>query len=740
MTDLDMNIFEIILDLETARGKFLDIRNLRRKQVPIESMWSSVIERSLLEDLVKLIKITHLLFKRYTDEYNKSKSSNKEPESKLIHYIQRQIKFCMELIVLLEIYSSYYSHLDIEPQSKLLGSSMITIEDTYKDLIQFFLNCPELRDNEDLIQYFKFFEERNSSNRIRSKLDLFDEDFQLDQIQIKLTMADSYQNIINNFFVIAESDFWYTDDLMLMFLNGQALEIYDQLVAMDQSKLDFQTKSILETAAIDNIPLIEAQTDFAKARFQFTLARTRINSFEFLEASIELKSSIGSLETVFNTLGMTPKTPKMKRLRRDAQRLFEEVQLYNLLVQLAIKYEQLITIISTNFDFKVIQNQLNEITSTLRAHDYNLDIQYLSAMPPLYENSTSILELMIAEQAEEEVLYAQVLENFEHMERRIITATNQIVETFDEFSTNYEEESPVKTRQLLNQIEILQLTNSLLPKQIPSKNHNHNRLKILFHLASSYDFEMQAFGSIMDNKIKELIYKTKAYHHANQAYFEFNNLGTEDVPIDRIRAHYSGSFISANRLQIQVYKSIAQYLCLNEVLPILYQINSIPDSSGAKNEIYENWQQRLQSKDLYLDILNQIIHGCQILREHRQIHGNIISGIDWSRIEEDEKITRGIIHYHRSLNELLLGHVAHELGMKEDAIIHFTEAKDLGFSSADLLQPLSEKNNETKSAPTMVYNYAKFCQTSSINPTSHDLAELPITGAFKLLRDLTFNL
>jgi hypothetical protein len=725
LMELDPNLFEVIMDLERTKSNFMNMRNIRGRGKSIEEMWSDRILDTVMNSLISLAYGNHLLFNRYRDEYEQVvEESNHKRE--LARRLVAMVHFSLRLKLLIHGYRDLVSHhVDLTRESTVAFATYHT-EKIYSDIFDFYLGFIHKSNymfSTEVIALIREIERFNSNRRTLKISGSENEEIRQGTNEVKHELAMYYETTFLRELELSFNTFWYLDDVLLVSMLNNGDKLWED-IAKDKDA------PILEDR------LLGIQQRYYQARLEQTIGLKRINAGDLEEAAIEIKKSVGTVEGIFSKLGLDYSSDRRRQIHRLGQQIHNSSKLYELILELTKIHEQLIKEVEAG-NLADIAIYLDQLHKQIDNHDYSFDQEYLSNLPTLYDNLENRLRLLLETDPTPVKILEQVDDLFENLERRLITATDQISVIFSDFDAS-SSASITQIDSILAQCRTLKIVNSLLPKRVPSKLHNNNRLSVLIYLALSIRQDIIAIDWQNRSPVQELIHRTKAHYLADAAYFAYNNLKTANLPDAKIKAQYAGTFAQSQLLQIRNNVTVLQYMVNKDVITTFDAILPIALSPEKEWTIYAI-HRRLEPLDRFEKYLKSLARSSLIMREHKQIHGTV-KDIDWQEIENLEHISKAILAYMTALLHVIEGTFHASQANFQDAAISLTEAKELGYEIGSLLLKTKNGGESLETVGNLIYNFATFCREAAANPQTFHIQQLPFVGALKVLKDFVFEM
>lgn len=724
--------FEEIISLETKKSKLLSDTLFKFEKKAITDLWLEFIEFSI-PVLDRINFHAQTLYNRFYDEYDKELSSGTEEELKaLTEKIKEILQFIFENTIIVDQHLLYLENNNVQNnilnyfvrnemykqfigelffKTKLPKDTLVEISDImvnqykvnqFERIISSLENSPEARTaNFDLI---------TSAYRTKSEYFLFD---------------------IGSKFNTISKKWWWDDHTILASIYEQAKF---HLNSLNKVLIENKSNMIAEQALPKNLAIAMAKERFHQSKLLYDNGIKAATDGTHKQSSRYFSKVMENCEIGLAYL-KNKENDKIDSMYEEFLSLSMKTRLVNLISKLTSKYNLISSHIVTN-DHTAIMELINEIKIEEKEYFPEIEIKYLSALPDMYYAIASTIELLVSLGKEFEELSEILNQRMVQFLSRLDVAINQIVKELNNLNRieNYDE-TYTNVIQIKKDITILLETASFIPKNIIERISTIKKLQALQFLILSIHEDLLSFKHIDKNYIKVLIHKAKANYYAGESINHLYQQKTKGLPVERIHAQYSGSFITGYQKEIEIYELNIQFLCINDILP-----NFLSNLTNSNLDIeLEEVKASLWNDKLFISMLQQINEDCTKLLDHMKTgNADSLSGVNWDTIRNKKSLVCAVLPFYESIKFAIMGSIACKIKKFDDAVQFFILAQDNAFSSNDPLKMSTSSSLGEYS--THLFSFGQFCQDSSNKARERKIVNLPVQEIVKLFRDMIFNL
>lgn len=744
----NLNPFDQIIFLENERINLYKDLLIKNEEEDIAKKWTEYAANTL-NGLLLIADLAKTVYLRYNDEYTKDKErihQDDEMKIKLVNKISNVLKIQLESSILLRIYSEISSiGLFREKNSVSFPKPSITSENHIDFIFSLFFKPNLLEGSLDKIApLMTAISETNQKQRLLGILaDTKVQEPELNDIlsSVNETYGRYYGEYLADFIKKVSQTWWWKDDIGAYFILDQGLNNFNRSVELSSNSKDREIKSKTERLKLISVPLSKAASIYSISSHNYGIAIDTASKGLHNHAAKYFEKVHDLCDEALKLIGEFQIGEEMRALHKNLNKTKKKSKFLQNISLLNVAYRNMINDISSK-NIEDALKKVNEIKQICKTINGKIEIKYLSAIPSIFKSIATTTELMISLHHSEQEIIDQTIHVIDSFKTRIITATNQIVSNWTELSdTENRKELRNELSYLKEDINLLIESSSFLPGTIKDRDQILIRLEILKNFSLSISHEIKASNTNEENIILELLHKSKANFFASKAFELSKLVPKEQLPFKRILAHFSGSFISARTVQMQIYQLTTQFICLSEVIPSLFlSVTQDPNLINNKFEAHESIQTSLKSHESFKNMLYQIKNDCQILLEHKQEYGKIIANVHWDQLKIRQSLVLGIIKFFDSICDAIAGSWATKLGLFDDAVLNFKTAQDIAFEAAEILKDVSAGEQKKENVSTHVYSFAQFCQNSHNQMIEEKIIQLPAQKLFKLLRDMVFSI
>ncbi|MHA2252200.1 MAG: hypothetical protein ACXAD7_17680 [Candidatus Kariarchaeaceae archaeon] len=743
-----LNPFDSFVALENERVSLYQDLTTNNSEDNIARVWFNYANNVLL-CLVGISDLAKIIYKRYYDEYSKDKgkiqdNANLEPE--ILKKIQNVLNISTESSLLLKAYYDFliygiFGECADSPDQRFL----IEIENQIDFIISLFFKSETPESCLSLISSnMNVIREIHQKQRLLSIIDQARiEDPQYNEILGEVSEAHGryyYSHIAP--LIKKIGDEWWWEDLMLQFFSyDQAFKHYNKAIKdWKDSKLQ-DTISTVDRIKLVGTPNAKAETNYTLARYQFNIGIMNAIGGLHKHASkyFDIASTLSN--TALTEIGKYPSGDYLRNLQKRIHAFKERTELLSGISKINILFRSMVKNINSG-DFDQASNDSSEIKDLIPTLTGTMDFKYLSALPSLLESVASTYELMISLEKPKDEILEQINDIINSFKNRITIATNQLVNYWNDIN-NEDEHEVLVSKLKIDQIDIQSLieSNSMLPTTVFERDLIFKRLECLAYLTDSVLEDIKASKLTENHKVQELIHKAKAHFYAKKALELSKDIPHDLMPLNRIKANFSGTLISGKSVQMHLHQLACQYLCLSETLPSLFlAISQDPSIVRDKQDSILVMRKSLQPNEILLDLLSQVELDCDSLIHHKENFDRIIARVQWNQIIVRKSLVLGIRTFYESIVEALIASWSSKLELFDDALVYFKTAQDKAFEASEILKVVKQSGSNTDSVATHVFSFAQFCQNSYNDVKENKTVSLPAQQLFKLFRDMVFSI
>lgn len=693
--------------------------------------------------LASISDLGRLIYNRYIDERGKDRDRirndpilNQEMNSKIANVLELELS----LAILLKIYTEIFRHNKGSLNQKNTVYQMLNVENTFAFLNSLFYNNEDPNDFlSNLTPYLAEINKINQKQRyvqILNSLKKQDDNISFANIELFDLEGQFFLQTLKPYFTVLQNNWWIKDLTTEYFLQALGIENLDLVVKSWNQNPTHELASRIEQIKSSQLTLGESTRDFLKCKFFLNLAILNAKSNNHEVALKYLQESL----TIEKLREINREFPSLhpREMRDDIENYYQRIIIAKRIIQLHMRFSDLIVSLREGGDLLSNASLISEIHEIIKNPTAFIEMPYISAIPNMYRSMMDTVEFMISLNKPIDGIIEKCSEILGTFSLRVSVAISQITSSLKNLAQETQKENlKESTDKFLKECEILLFAVAFLPSDSKDKGELIDTLDCLINLCYSIQNEIKALETEDINKLQELIYKTKAFHFAKQSKLLSSNLNTDTIPIERIQAHYSGSYISAHTIQMHLYQLTTQYLCLSHALPTLFFTISLDENVfSSNNEVLSNILDIFESVDPFIEMINQIKQDCENLLDHKENIGAILETVKWDQIVFRKSLISGITTFFESIKNIIMGLWSSKLGLYDQAKLNLDDATSLAFKSAEILQ--SEEDSRLADFSQHIFSFGQLSQGISQNIKKSKLTDLPSSSLFKLFRDMVF--
>jgi len=717
----------------------------------ISEKWS-IHATNCLKQLKTISEFSNYIFLRYFDEFKKDKEKlNNDP--KLLKEFKTKLSSILQLIVEISLVMSNYSQIQKEGIFYQIDTptdigSILSVEESLNMVHQFYyqdeLSADILQPINEIMNAIR---KKDNSIKLKSlitKLELSDEkkyeilgNVHNEEATFLLQQIGPLQKKIN-------SKWWIDDDILLYFIYKQSNDNFEYAKNYWSKCSNPDILSKISKIKLMDIPLATAEYKYALASHYFQISinsslkglhKRSLGYFnKVIELCDEVKNICSTYPGSFEISTIMENNEELLAITNNLYRLNKLTTDYNS-IRRDIRQNKLNeVVISTKTLIKTFQDDFK-----LNYEDYH-DFKYLSSLPGIFKLIISQISLMVENKVNLDQINEILDNSMNEFISRINSSIGSLVYTWENM-TGIDDQLKLskKLTYFISEIKTLLFSVSMLPRNNNNRELLIIKLRCLNYLTKSVSNELNAFDVQNENKITELIYKAKANYNAKHSLELSVRLPSKSVPEKRIIAHFTGSYISGYSIQLMIYQLTLQYLCLTEVLPVLFlSVTQDPALFENSNESLAHINKSLNEIKSFGYILEQIQADCDKLIVHRDRYGDLVGGIRWEQISIRKDMVKGALLFYESIKNALISSWASKVNAFDEAVELLKIAQDKAFQSSEHLLVIKKLGEKLDDYPNHVYSFAQFCQHNIDTLGAKKSITLPSHQLFKLFRDIIF--
>ncbi len=754
-TDYSISPFEkFIANEETRDSLYAEFTEIDEAH-EIGARWIQ-FSNKCLDILDLLADLSRLLFVRFLDEYNKERAqieADEERKSLIMSRMTSLLQLQVDASLLMNVYneikvngifgtqpSDTYSEHFIRAVKHLNEVKSLYFDDLPKEALAPISGLLKLQmqitDYEQLIPKMeKYLSEE------------YKEFIQQEKGKVSLLKAEFYGSVLGPMLVRIGDTWWWRDAISQYYVFDKSVSLYLKTIDIWSDVLTSELKTTIDQVKKTGALKAEAEKNFSLALHYRRLAREAAIKGDFKASEKYFNDSYSLLNNSLKELERAKDNPELNRLFKNVDYRIKHTKLMSGIANLSDGFVKVLEALKNNKkdDSLKLASELKDNAAKLSSI---IEEDYISAIPMIFESIGEIAELLAkSPDMSNKEIEERLIRPFIQFRKRIEAKTDQFVSEWEDLVSPNPLETRVKFDNLENQLMYMTEAAALMPINTPGRNEIITRLKILRDTALSMISELDALAVSRENKVLELLLKAKAHHHAARAKKLAEQVEDKSkIPMNRIEAHYAGSFISGITAQMSVYILAIQYLTLNLVLRAFYNSMTIVTSVNKDNfnTILDQINRDFAALDGFMKMLSRIKGDCEILVKKKEELNQMSQIIQWEALEIRKGIVESIVLLTNSLKEVLTGQVYAAVKNFTEARIHYEEAKDMAYKASDILnkvfEPFGPNSSEGQLAQA-VYAFWQFCfDNESRLSSNREPNPVPAQEFLQLMRGLIFRL
>ena len=710
----------------------------------LSEIWRREI-KNLFPIMNSFANLSNLIYLRYMDEKKKDSErivSNQELNSEIIQKItnilQMELFFALVARLSTEIIQEY--ELTTE-ELEITTQTHIEAENHFDFIFSLFFSLDSLDGTLNSVsEYMNGIRELNQKARM---FDLRDTAGNYDELTFNFFESQG-KFLIDLFGKFTEQElpnFWIRDPFLeyLTFLIGSSR--YEYLNQIESQSLPQETRFLYDQINMMKIPVSSSKAKFALAR-SFGILGNNLSTQGLHKIAIHyFNASVQILDELLRVFQISF-NEESKLLLTEINSFQNEISLKLVLASLLVEFRNL----HRGFDRKTprteISSKLDKMQDILKNQPNRVDIPYLSSIPSIFDSIITIYRIMIEQNKTDKEIKARGNHLFQLFHNRIQNATDQVVLNWGDITYESDtSELAIKIQKTLETVLLVKDAIVFTPPEMKERTRGLSRLTALENLSKSVLLEIAAINTNELNKIQELIFKIKAYYYAKSALDEAKSLEDSDIPLERIRVHYSGSYISAHTIEMHLFQLAAQYLCLTEVLPNLFlKVSNDPYMVEDKQKSLHEFISTMDQNNQFIELLTYIFEDCQRLLDHGEKVGHVVAQVKWDQILLRKQLIAVILQYYQSIRYLLIADWEQKLKLYDHISVSMDNARNAAFQCTKLLEANIPGIESFQEFAQNLFSYAQYCQNSYNALGEGKSIQIPAQQVFKLFRDMVFDI
>jgi hypothetical protein len=709
--------------------------------------------KSCLPVLDHLITLNELVFYRYKDEFLKdserladAKDDYDNMVSKLQNLASTQLDFSILLhqYTLLSFNKEITNELDVRVEDKkelevllkslnhLNFSGNIACTDELPPIIISPVQniILDIRENEKLLRDFLLI--GDNTKFIESNGEIFSNAYN--------HIGGYYIKRLSKVVDKIGKSIWWEDPWLNVNINQMVLKTYDKFHNIWENRTQSkEISSIIDRNQLLDIPTAKAKIIMYKLLYYYELGI--LNASKGLHRqSIKYFELIQSYEENFNEILKHPLNEETRNLKARFNNLMKKIKLVNHIVKLS-SYVNSIQRELSKGDLTSISDIIEQIKTTQVSFIPEVDLPFISALPSIYSSITHSLELQIRNSPNIDDINLTINQFLENFLSRIDTAIIGLESKWDDAPTKETIEHRYhRLTLILDEVNLLHETISLLPRSVIHKDILSNSLLVLKNLVISILYDYSALEHADSNPIIALLYKISASHHAKIAYDSEKNTKIHDnIPVYRIETQFIGTFTTSNMLEIRVYKLVLEYLFINELSSNLtLAITQDPETVVNKEDTICRISNSLDEPKIFFELLNRMVQISNSTLEFSKSNETKVEVIELNEIKRQNILSRGVLTFYKSVKLLIMSSLTNKLSINDEAMININNAIEEGFKAAEILSDLNDIDPSSEFSKH-VFSFAQLCQNlKNSEITNSKPFAIPVNDLLNLLKTMLF--
>lgn len=711
--------------------------------------------KSCLPVLNHLVILTELVFNRYQDEFIKSQErlkNNPQDYDNLVSKLQNLASTQLDFSILLHQYTLLSFKKEISNELDVDGSDIQELDDILISLnhlnftgnIAFNDDLPQsvvspiqnyildIRENEKLLRDFLLI--GNNSTFMESNFEICSNAYNhIGQYYIKRLSKITDR--------IGKS-VWWEDPWLNVNINKMVLKTHDKFQQIWEGKSQSkEISSIIDRNQLLDIPTAKAKIIMFKSLYYYELGI--LNASKGLHRqSIKYFELIQSYEDKFNEILSHPLNEETRNLKFRFNNLMKKIKLVNHIVKLSSSINSIQRELIKG-ELTSITRIIEQIKKTQENFIPEVDLPFLSAVPGIYSSITHSLELQLKNTPSLDDINNTINQFLDNFLNRIDTAIIGLESKWEDSPAKETIENRcLRLNSILDEVNLLHETISLLPRSILHKDLLSNSLWIIKNLVISILYDYSALEHAESNPIIALLYKISAAHHAKIAYeSEIDTKIHDKIPISRIKTQFFGTFTTSNMLEIRIYKLILEYLYINAISSNLtLAISQDPETVMDKEETIARISNSLDEPKIFFGLLGRMVQISDITLEFTESNETKVELLEFDEIKRQNILSKGVLAFYNSIKYLIMSSLTNKLSLDDEAMININNAIEEGFKSAKILDELTNID-PTSEFGKHVFSFAQLCQNlKNVELANSKPFVIPITDMMNLLKSMLFAL
>ncbi|UJG41871.1 MAG: hypothetical protein K9W45_05250 [Candidatus Heimdallarchaeum aukensis] len=516
--------------------------------------------------------------------------------------------------------------------------------------------------------------------------------------------------LMSNIIEIMENsavDFWWKDPISTLSILDHALEHFNLVVELWKEQPGELT-ALASRIEQDYIPIVYGSRFITQSQHFVSLAESALESFDIDYASKYYDQAMKKLEEAKEYL--------FKSNNILANQLYETIKNQEQEVQIISTLTKLSNLFSLIMNDLVIENKekaielCDKINQLIKLLESSIPIPYLYGISVSYAAAASALVKVV----EQDVSYLNIIDRFMSQFSFPLNSMKEAIANINLNSIRINDNNPRLSYSFLREIEenlkYLKKAVEMLPKFLNEKVLQQKKISAILYYVRSYIAENKIYIYADNNIVLDLILRARAHYFAKKAEQQIADTDEKEllslIKNRILETKSSGIVTETNLLSLGLQTAYSKTVrdVIEQILLFYDQIEKPPEF------ILESVKNQFESMTEFKELLNLMeLDNKELLALRQEI---TLKGheINWVFVERRESFIPATKKMFTTIESVLLGELAADMGKRDDAINYYTKAKKNLYEISDILSKVAKYIEDNKELPSLIYTLALFTQ------------------------------
>ncbi|MHA1401814.1 MAG: hypothetical protein ACTSQE_15795, partial [Candidatus Heimdallarchaeaceae archaeon] len=355
-----------------------------------------------------------------------------------------------------------------------------------------------------------------------------------------------------------------------------------------------------------------------------------------------------------------------------------------------------------------ISDQINKLIEKLEKSE---PVPYLYGVSVSYASAASALVDVV----ERDVSYLGVLDRLISQFSFPLKTMSEAISNIDIAKIRVDDDNPQMSfsylKELENELTYLKKAIEILPTFLADKENHKTRIEAIVQYLRSIIAENKIYIFADNNIVLDLILRARAHYFAKKAEQKIKDLkGSEELKeaIKRriMETKSAGVLTETNLVSLGLQSAYSKTVrdVIEQILFFYSQIEKPPEF--ILESVKKQFEEMVEFKEL-LSLIELDNKELLALKQDTSIKGH---EINWAFVERRDCFIPATKKMFETIEAVLLGELAADLGKRTEAVNYYTKGKKLLYDVSDILSKVVRYIDDNKELPNLIYTLALFTQ------------------------------